>query len=350
MKYNIGDKVKFLNEVGGGKVVKFIDNETVLVLNDDDFEIPVHEAELIPDNSVGISVSSNNEISINELTNYSNSGDNEEVVEEEFEKEDDNIYLFLAFVPENQDNLSDSDLVLHFINDSNYNVSYNLMIKYGAFHVSYPGNINANLKTFIKKFTKKEINDLDSLVFQAMFYKNTPHQVKPVFSDEIKFNPIKFFKDSTYTENDFFDEKAYLYSAYDETTVNEQIMPEISAEEIKMAMLEKNKSEKINRPRISKTSKSTEQREIDLHIHQLLDNYNGLSNSEMVEIQLNTFKTEMESAITDRVKKIIFIHGVGAGTLKIELRKELERNYKKYKFQDASFKEYGYGATMVYIS
>ena len=41
MKFNIGDRVRFLNEVGGGKVVKYIDNETVTVLNEDDFEIPV---------------------------------------------------------------------------------------------------------------------------------------------------------------------------------------------------------------------------------------------------------------------------------------------------------------------
>jgi hypothetical protein len=40
---------------------------------------------------------------------------------------------------------------------------------------------------------------------------------------------------------------------------------------------------------------------------------------------------------------------VGNGTLKIEIRKELDRMKNKLDYQDASFKEYGYGATMVKI-
>ena len=347
MKYNIGDKVKFLNDVGGGVVVKYIDNETVAVLNDDEFEIPVLMSELIQDNSATMQ-SGSNVSEATELTNYNNAS--EEYNEEEvYEKEDDNIYLYLAFVPENQEKLSDSDLNLHLINDSNYFVSYNLMIKYGAYHVSYHGNLESNLKTFIKTLPKHELNDFDSIVFQAFFYKDSPHNVKPIISKEIKFTPIKFFKDNTYKENDFFDEKAYMFTILDETKVEEHPMPEISAEEIKKAMFEKEKDKKINRPRISRSSKSTEQREIDLHIHELLDDHKGMSNSEIIKVQIDTFKTEMDNAIKDRVKKVVFIHGVGAGTLKIELRKELDRNFKKYRYQDASFKQYGYGATMVYV-
>jgi dsDNA-specific endonuclease/ATPase MutS2 len=44
---------------------------------------------------------------------------------------------------------------------------------------------------------------------------------------------------------------------------------------------------------------------------------------------------------------VVFIHGVGNGTLKLEIRRELEKKDKILTFQDASFKEYGYGATMV---
>ena len=41
MQINIGDKVRFLNDIGGGIVTKIIDANTVMVLNDEDeFEIP----------------------------------------------------------------------------------------------------------------------------------------------------------------------------------------------------------------------------------------------------------------------------------------------------------------------
>ena len=69
----------------------------------------------------------------------------------------------------------------------------------------------------------------------------------------------------------------------------------------------------------------------------------------MLEVQLGRFRNELETAIANGTRRIVFIHGIGNGTLKQELRKELSTKYKKYYFQDASFKEYGYGATMVIL-
>jgi DNA-nicking Smr family endonuclease len=90
--------------------------------------------------------------------------------------------------------------------------------------------------------------------------------------------------------------------------------------------------------------------EVDLHMHELVDSTAGLSNKEMLDYQLKKFREQMEAAIANHdVKKIVFIHGLGNGVLKQELRRELSTRYKKYPFQDASFQEYGYGATMVIL-
>ena len=89
--------------------------------------------------------------------------------------------------------------------------------------------------------------------------------------------------------------------------------------------------------------------EIDLHIHELLEDTRGLANHEMLEVQLGRFRNELDTAIANGTRRIVFIHGIGNGTLKQELRKELTTKYKNYYFQDASFKEYGYGATMVIL-
>ena len=48
-------------------------------------------------------------------------------------------------------------------------------------------------------------------------------------------------------------------------------------------------------------------------------------------------------------QKIVFIHGKGEGVLRRAIIRELNYRYKKYHFQDASFREYGYGATQVTI-
>ncbi|MEM8506363.1 MAG: DNA mismatch repair protein MutS [Bacteroidota bacterium] len=87
--------------------------------------------------------------------------------------------------------------------------------------------------------------------------------------------------------------------------------------------------------------------EVDLHIHQLTASTKGMSNFDILNLQLETAKRQLEFAIRKRIAKIVFIHGVGEGVLKTEL------NYlfKKYPvdFYDADYQKYGLGATEVYI-
>ncbi|RLD72218.1 MAG: hypothetical protein DRJ10_18840 [Bacteroidetes bacterium] len=351
MKYNIGDKVRFLNDVGGGTIVKYLDKDMVAVLNEDEFEIPISVNELIPvqtGNYDAPKMTEEDDIAYHEKTVEPVTKEVTEP-EEEYEKDDDSIYTFLAFVPVDQKNMTDSDLELFIINDSNYEAYYNVMIKFGAFHVSHPGKLEANSKLSLKTLKKELLKDMDSLVVQCMYYKNNPHEVKPNISKELKLNPVKFFKQSSFTENDFFHENAYLVTIFDESKKG-QGMPEISEKEIKKAIQEKeHNSRRGKRPRKFESSKRKEIREVDLHIHELLDDTKGMSNTEMLAVQMKHFHEEMNKGIKEKVQKIVFIHGLGNGTLKMEVIKELNHKYKKYRYQDASFKEYGFGATMVYF-
>lgn len=89
--------------------------------------------------------------------------------------------------------------------------------------------------------------------------------------------------------------------------------------------------------------------EIDLHINELLDDTRGMSNGEMLNYQLDKFREVMEQYKTKREQRIVFIHGKGDGVLRKALLGELKRKYPACKAQDASFQEYGFGATMVTI-
>jgi dsDNA-specific endonuclease/ATPase MutS2 len=64
---------------------------------------------------------------------------------------------------------------------------------------------------------------------------------------------------------------------------------------------------------------------------------------------MNKFHEVLRQNQNEKGKKIVFIHGIGNGTLKQRVHSELKSKYKKYYEQDASFKEYGWGATMVTI-
>jgi dsDNA-specific endonuclease/ATPase MutS2 len=86
---------------------------------------------------------------------------------------------------------------------------------------------------------------------------------------------------------------------------------------------------------------------VDLHISGSFSGVNGLTT---IEVQLMRFRSELDTAIRNGYKEITFIHGVGSGVLKQELRKILLNNYPSISYHDASFSEYGYGgATQVVI-
>ena len=87
--------------------------------------------------------------------------------------------------------------------------------------------------------------------------------------------------------------------------------------------------------------------EVDLHINQLIKSTKGMDNFDMLTLQLNTAKRKIEYAISKRISKIIFIHGVGEGVLKSELHYLFGRY--PVRFYDASYKKYGLGATEVYV-
>lgn len=88
--------------------------------------------------------------------------------------------------------------------------------------------------------------------------------------------------------------------------------------------------------------------EFDLHIEKLVKNKNGLSNFDILTIQIDTAKRHVDFAIKNRIPKIVFIHGVGEGVLKAELDFMLKR-YDQISFQDANYQKYGLGATEVFF-
>ncbi|MBL0340486.1 MAG: Smr/MutS family protein [Bacteroidetes bacterium] len=88
------------------------------------------------------------------------------------------------------------------------------------------------------------------------------------------------------------------------------------------------------------------EKEVDLHIEELKKDLAGLSNADMIQIQLAHFHKEMNAAMKQHFKRIVFIHGVGNGRLKQAIRDEL-RQYPGIAFRDAAQTKYGHGATEV---
>lgn len=88
--------------------------------------------------------------------------------------------------------------------------------------------------------------------------------------------------------------------------------------------------------------------EVDLHLHKLTSSERDMTNHDKLNLQVDTARRQLEFAISKRMRKMVFIHGVGEGVLREELY-TLLRRYEGVDFYDADFQKYGAGATEVYL-
>ena len=121
-----------------------------------------------------------------------------------------------------------------------------------------------------------------------------------------------------------------------------------SSKSLESVLSEKETKKRQNPPKVSSKERTQPAMEVDLHIHQLVKNSRRMQNHEMLDLQLETAKRRLEFAIQNRIQRIVFIHGVGEGVLKLELE-YLFKRYEGLKFYDANYQKYGQGATEVYI-
>jgi dsDNA-specific endonuclease/ATPase MutS2 len=106
-------------------------------------------------------------------------------------------------------------------------------------------------------------------------------------------------------------------------------------------------SNKISKPHIA--NDPTKMMEVDLHIEELLDDYSGMSNFEIVQVQLKAFQNALDKAIEQHIRSLTVIHGIGTGRLKQEIIQVLNTSYPKIRYRDASYSKYGMGATEVVL-
>lgn len=139
-------------------------------------------------------------------------------------------------------------------------------------------------------------------------------------------------------------EKTELIKNNIDKAIKKQLFTEADVESI---ISEKEKGKKPKRQKIKRKERHQPTMEVDLHINQLVKSTKGMTNHDMLTLQLETAKRQLEFAIRKRIQKVVFVHGVGEGVLKLEL----EYLFGRYnvKFYDANYQKYGLGATEVYI-
>ncbi|MDR1880338.1 MAG: DUF2027 domain-containing protein [Tannerellaceae bacterium] len=349
MEIKIGDKVRFLNSVGGGIVCRFRGKDQVLVEDEDGFEVPALIRELVVIETNGAQVRTRPKPK--EEAPVAKPAPPPEVKEEKVREtpEGERLDIYLAYLPLEPKAMLQSGYEAYFINNSNYYLFFNYMNRqHGSWFSRYNGLIEPNTKIFMEEFGKEELNGMERMCVQLIaFKKDKPYSLKNAISVELRIDTVKFYKAHCFMENDFFEEEALLFPVVRSDVPERELL--ISAIDIQEAMQQKAYADlPPSKPAVKKKTAPAIP-EIDLHLNQLLDNTNGLTPADMLNYQLDKFHETLAQYAGQKGQKIIFIHGKGDGTLRSAIEKELKTRYKSYYYQDASFREYGFGATMVTI-
>ena len=219
----IGDKVRFLSEVGGGKVAGFQGKNIVLVEDEDGFQMPmlINEVVVVGEESYETTRMVEQKAKVRMAAD----DDEEPEIEPadrpitfkpkpEERKGGDKLSAFLAFVPMDVKELSQTRFESYLVNDSNYYLRYVLMTAEGtAWKLRAEGEIEPNCKEFIEEFGREDLNDLEHLCVQLVAYKREKHfLLKSPVNAQVRVDTVKFYKLHAFRENDFFEQPALIYT------------------------------------------------------------------------------------------------------------------------------------------
>ena len=376
-----GDKVRFLSEVGGGKVAGFQGKDIVLVEDEDGFEIPMRINEVVvveqDEYSMGKMIAAKmdakqraEEHANTELHQDSRSikailnghDDDVDMNVEEFEPADremtfvkqvqervggNKLSAYLAFVPIDIKDVTNTRFETYLVNDSNYYLRYTYLVAEGnAWTLKAEGEIEPNTKLFVEEFGRDMLNEMEHVAIQMIAYKKEkPFLLKPATDVQFRLDPVKFYKLHVFTENDFFETPALLYTIVENDEVARPLV--IDSKRLKEQMY---KDQAVVTNQAKKAGKKDDGTVVvDLHADEVLETTAGMNSADILHYQMDIFKKTMDEYRKKKGQKIVFIHGKGEGVLRQTIVHELNYRYKSCTYQDASFQEYGYGATQVTI-
>jgi len=222
----IGDKVRFLSEVGGGRVSGFQGKDIVLVEDEDGFDVPMRISEVVVIGEEDYDTKHMVEVKGGGLKVEGGGSKEEEPETEpadrpvtfkapvEERKGGDKLSAYLAFVPIDVKELSNTRFESYIVNDCNYYLRYVYMTAEGtSWQVRSQGEVEPNTKLFIEEFGRDQLNQLEHSCIQLIAYKRDKYFLRKSAVDAlVNIDPVKFYKLHTFRENQFFEQPALIYT------------------------------------------------------------------------------------------------------------------------------------------
>ncbi len=360
----IGDTVRFLSSTGGGRIVK-IDGNIAHVEEEDGFVTPILIKELVVTAPAGADTARRDYFG----------GTAQAARKAEAEKQSkfvptampeapkpapvaetpggDKLNIVIGFEPIEPKHITTTDFEVYLINDSNYYLYFTFLSRADdedGWTTRFAGVAEPNMELFLESLNREKAGRLDRICVQYVAFKRDKEfALKAPVAIEYRMDTTKFFKLHCFRENPYFEVPVIAIDVV-KNDIPQRPMS-IDSARIEDAIRRKREADRPRQRPVKKRHTDPQEGilEVDLHINELLDTTAGLSTADILNYQIDTFRRTMDEHLRDKGLKIVFIHGKGEGVLRQAIIKELSHRYKGHDVQDASFREYGYGATQVTI-
>jgi len=350
MNLQAGDRVRFLNEAIEGTVVQLLSNGRVEVLTTDGFNnvVPINQLVKVEfEINLAHSPQQTEPVVLKEPEESAPAEKKIKTPESflNYLEADETIYSAVLLT----DELSPltTDVEIYLLNNSSTSGIFVLSKRIGDQQELVTADmLPARSQKMIGKFSQDELHLFDGFLLQMILFKSGTYNRRSAFEKTLRIDSSQFLDNSYWEKLGGMANRVLLMplievKASKETDINQLLNKFTPGKEI---LLQK-KSE--NRKRgASKFVVLTKEKVVDLHIEELLKDFEGMSNAQIISYQLNYFLKEMDQAIMNKLHKITFIHGVGQGVLKSAIREELKK-FDKIEFSEGPPEKYGYGATEV---
>lgn len=321
--------MRFLNETGEGVITRFKNKDMVYVEMNDGFEIPYLIKYLVPIHT---------ELILNPEV------ENIDIVTESILL--DCVYFIVE--PDHELPLLVSDYKFYLFNSSSYNMQFTYSIKDDTyFQTLKHGSLGAYQKVLLKQVKKDFFKEYAYHKIECLFYKNTHYKIQFPVAEVLYLNE-RVLKESVMARHNEFKHQVYAFVLKDNFTDRNIVERELTNEDITRLKAIKEFKQPGKKSVSARQKLKDLQKEVDLHIEELVDNHSGLTNAQMLNMQIEEFEKQLDDAFANGLKKIVFIHGVGNGRLKQEILSIL-KTIDGISYHDASYKKYGFGATEVVI-
>lgn len=340
---NIGDYVRFLNDVGGGRITR-INGQIAYVTDEDGFDtpMPLRECVVVPADNPAATAKVAEKV-------------RETVIETPAEPvaetpEGEKLTAVLIFEPHDIKRLSATDFDALLVNDSNYHLLYSVAVR-DALATEWTtigaGTVEPGTQILLDEIAHDDLPSLERVNVQLIAYKpGKPYEMKPAVAMETKIDNTRFAKLHCFSRSDYSTVPVLTVPIVEADKV---FRPVNLAEAVAAATPKATDRKPAASPKPDRAKKADGPVVVDLHIDELLDTTAGLSPTDMLARQVEEFHRHMKALRKSPGAKIIFIHGKGEGVLRHTILDQLHRYYPKCEAQDASFREYGFGATQITI-